>query len=100
MIFQSQALIQGDDVQQVNFSATISPRTAEQPVLIESFGCQEGQAISLELATALLQKLNELVKLPYLRWEGITFRIQELSVSKRELMVQIDARVKELPQIK
>jgi hypothetical protein len=41
-------------------------KRSEQSLLLESFSCTPNQGISLELAIAVLQKIKELLNLPYL----------------------------------
>lgn len=83
--------------QAIAFTAVISPRTRSQPLLLEAFQCTDGQGISLELAIALMHKAKELVNLPFLDWEGMTFRIKELEVQQGKLTVQTEAYVRQIP---
>lgn len=83
---------------EIGFVATILVKTDEQPLLMEGFNCTPpGQGISLELAIAFMQKLKELLNLPYLELEGMALRVQDVDVEKGKLTLHTDARVKQIP---
>ena len=83
---------------QVGFNAVIRPRTTQQPILIESFECQDGQNISLELAVALLEKMKQLTQSPFIELEKIALRVKELAVEPGKLTLFTEAHVREIPQ--
>lgn len=85
--------------QTIGFTAVICPRTHSQPLLLEAFQCNDGQGISLEFAIALMHKAKELVNLPFFEWEGMAFRIKELEVQERKLIVQTEAYVRQIPDL-
>lgn len=82
---------------QISFIATILVKRSTQPLLLESFSCTPNEGISLELAIALMQKLKELLSLPYLELEGMALRVQDVDVQKGSLTLHSEARVKQIP---
>jgi LmeA-like phospholipid-binding len=94
----SALLAEMGNTRQVGFSAVIRPRTPQQPILIESFECQDGQNISLELAVALLGKMQQLTRSPFIELEKIALRVKELAVETGKLTLYTEAQVREIPQ--
>ncbi|HEY9736548.1 MAG TPA: DUF2993 domain-containing protein, partial [Trichocoleus sp.] len=58
--------------QQVQFQGSLRPRTNEHSVLLEEFAFGVGQALSLDLLAALVEKLKHLIDSPYLTIDGMT----------------------------
>lgn len=87
------------NTQQLGFTASFFPRTHEHPVLLEEFRCTPGKGISVELTAAFMQKLKEVVNLPYFQVEGMKIRIQELSVQEGSLTLIAEARVYQMPSV-
>lgn len=83
---------------EIGFNAVIRPRTQKQPVLVDSFKCNDGQSISLELAVALLGKMKQLTQLPFIELEKMALRIKELEVNPGKLTLYTEAHVREIPQ--
>ncbi|MBW4664987.1 MAG: DUF2993 domain-containing protein [Chroococcus sp. CMT-3BRIN-NPC107] len=83
---------------QLGFNAVIRPRTRQQPILVESFKCKDGQNISLELAVALLEKMKELTHLPFIELEKMALRIKELEVNPGKMTLYTEAHVREIPE--
>lgn len=81
----------------VSFTTTILPRTETQPVLVESFQCQPGQAVSLEFAIALLQRFKQLLSQPSLEFAGVTFQVKCLQVEAGSLSIETEAQVSQIP---
>ena len=81
----------------LGFNAVIRLRTGNMPILIESFLCQNGQNISLELAVALLEKMKQLTQLPFIELEKMAIRIKELEVHPGKLTLYTEAHVSEIP---
>lgn len=85
------------ETKQMSFIATILVKTSKQSLLLESFSCTPNQGISLELAIAFLQKLKELLNLPYLELDGMALRVKDVDVQKGSLTLHSEARVKQIP---
>ena len=83
---------------EIGFNAVIRPRTQKQPVLVDSFKCNDGQSISLDLAVALLEKMKQLTQLPFIELEKMALRIKELEVNPGKLTLYTEAHVREIPQ--
>ena len=81
----------------LGFNAIIRPRTGNMPILIESFSCQDGQNISLELAVAFLEKMKQLTQLPFIELEKMAIRIKELEVHPGKLTLYTEAHVSKIP---
>lgn len=99
MIFTVDALLHDEigKTKQIGFTAVMLVKTGEQPLLMEGFNCTPGQGISLELAIAFMQKLRELVNLPYYEIEGMALRVKDVDVQKGSLTLHTEAHVTQLP---
>ena len=86
-----------DNTQQIGFSAVALPRTDKHPVLLEEFRCTPGTGISLGLTLALMQKVKELMNLPYFEFPELAFCIKELDVQEGTMTLIIEAHVYEIP---
>ncbi|KAB8330094.1 DUF2993 domain-containing protein [Scytonema tolypothrichoides VB-61278] len=83
----------------ISFTAQVCPRTQDKPIMLESFQCTEGEGISLEVVAALIQKVKELVNLPYYEYDKTVFRIRNMDVEKSKITLLVDARLKEIPSL-
>jgi LmeA-like phospholipid-binding len=83
--------------QQVRFKSVIYPRTNDHNVLMEKFSLEEGQAISLDILVAFMEKLKELINSPYLKFNGTTFRITEMNVQKESISFEVEAHTAQIP---
>lgn len=81
----------------IGFTATLLPRTHERPVLLEEFCCTPGKGVSIAFLIALMQKMRELINLPYIEVSGMALRIKELDVQAGSLTLIAEARVYQLP---
>jgi hypothetical protein len=89
----------GDQTQRVRFTGTLYPRTEHHSVLLEQFHCHDGHSVSLELVTALLKKVTELINLPYFEQEGMAYRIKTMEVEPGQMTVQVEARLQQIPDL-
>ncbi|HEY9600157.1 MAG TPA: DUF2993 domain-containing protein [Allocoleopsis sp.] len=87
------------NTRQVGFNAAFRPRTHSQPVMLEEFNCSEGEGISLELTVALMNKVRELMNLPYFEIEGVALRVKQLDVHEGSLTLHTEAYVRQLPEL-
>ncbi len=98
MVFKGTTVLHEiDKTQQVDFTNTFRPRTTKRPVLLESFQCMDGQSMSLEVAVAFMEKIKELVNLPYFEVEQMTFRIQNMEVKAGSITLQLKVNVRQIP---
>ncbi|MCC5629595.1 DUF2993 domain-containing protein [Nostoc sphaeroides] len=81
------------------YTALLRPRTSSQPAMLESFNCTEGEGISIELVTALMQKAKELMNLPYLKWEDMAFSIKDIKVETGSLVLLVETQMKQIPSL-
>ncbi|MBW4675416.1 MAG: DUF2993 domain-containing protein [Desmonostoc geniculatum HA4340-LM1] len=79
------------------YTAIARPRTHSQPAMLESFKCTEGDGISIELITPLIHKAKELMSIPYFKWNDMIFSIKELQVEIGNLILMVEAQVKQIP---
>ncbi|MDZ8109808.1 MAG: DUF2993 domain-containing protein [Nostoc sp. DedQUE12a] len=79
------------------FTAIARPRTHSQPVMLESFNCTKGEGVSIEFITALMHKAKELISIPYFKWNDIVFSIKDLKVEIGNLILMVEAQVKQIP---
>ena len=81
----------------LSFTAVVRPRTWHQPIMLESFNCTKGEGISLETVVALVQKVKELVNLPYFEFDDMALRVKSMEVQKGKLILLADAQVTQIP---
>ncbi|MBW4565107.1 MAG: DUF2993 domain-containing protein [Mojavia pulchra JT2-VF2] len=81
----------------LGFTAIIRPPLHPQPLLLESFNCTEGEGLSIETITALMQKLKELQNLPYFEWDNTLLRIKDMQVQKENLILLVEVNMKQIP---
>jgi hypothetical protein len=84
---------------QVGFEAVIVPCNGSLPMLIESFGCQPGQGLTLEFTIALMQKFKELLSLPRLEIAGMAVRLNRVDVQAGSLTIESEAHVHQIPSL-
>jgi LmeA-like phospholipid-binding len=85
------------NIDTIGLTALFSPRKGDKPILMEKFYCKEGNGISFNVVLALLQKVKELINLPYLDFEDMALRVKEMEVEKGQISLLIDLRVKHVP---
>ncbi len=90
-------LERSNNTSNLEFIAVIRPRTQIQPIMLESFVCSEGQAVSFDIVVALINKVEELVNLAYLELDDIALRIQEMAVHKGSMMLITQAYIRQIP---
>jgi hypothetical protein len=81
----------------LGYTAIARPRTHSQPAMLESFNCTEGEGISIEVVTAFMQKVKQLMNIPYFKWEHTAFTIKEIEVQKGNLILMIEVQMKQMP---
>ncbi|BAZ82806.1 DUF2993 domain-containing protein [Sphaerospermopsis kisseleviana CS-549] len=81
----------------LGYHAIAHPRTQTKPAMLESFRCTQGEGIRIELITAAMQKVKEILNLPYFEWEDMIFYIRDMQVKKGQLILMLAAHVKQLP---
>lgn len=98
MEFRGKVLLKGkENTRPLGFTAIARPRTHSEPAMLESFNCTEGEGVSIEFVTALMHKAKELMNIPYFKWDDMVFRIEELEVETGNLILLIEAKVKQIP---
>jgi len=99
MVFNVQTMLHNEigKTRPIRFTATMLVKTGEQSLLMEGFNCTPNQGISVELAIAFLQKLKELVNLPYIELEGMALRVKDVDVQKGSLTLHAQAHVRQIP---
>ncbi len=98
MVFNGTTLLhQMGNTRHLGFTSAFRPRTLSQPVMLESIHCTEGGGISLELTLALMNKISELVNLPYFDLEVMALQINDLEVHQGSLTLHAAAHVRQLP---
>jgi hypothetical protein len=97
MAFTGKVLIQEkEQTYSIGFTSMLRPRTRQSPIILESFQCTQGNGISLDIIAALIQKAKELVNLPYFEFDDIILRIKEIEVQKGNLILLVEAQVKQI----
>lgn len=99
MVFNAKTLLHDEigQTKQIGFTATMLVKTGKQSLLMEGFNCTPDQGVSLELAIAFMNKLKELVNLPYYELEEMALRVKDVEVHKGSLTLLADAHVKQIP---
>jgi hypothetical protein len=99
MVFNAKAILHDEigKTKSIGFAATILVKTGAQSLLMEGFNCSPNQGISLELAITFIQKIKELVNLPYIELETMALRVKDVDVQKGSLTLHTEAHVSQLP---
>jgi hypothetical protein len=82
----------------LSFTAIACPRTQNKPIMLENFTCTEGDGISLPIVVALMNRVKELVELPYFQLEDMAFRIRSMDVQKGRIILLLDALLRKIPE--
>jgi len=101
MVFDAQTLLHNEagETEQISFHAVLLVKTGKQPLLMEGFSCSPSQGISIELALAFMQKLKELVNLPYYELDGMALRVRDVEVQQGRLTLHADAHISQIPEV-
>ncbi|MBK1990626.1 DUF2993 domain-containing protein [Sphaerospermopsis aphanizomenoides BCCUSP55] len=86
-----------EDTHILGYHTIAYPRTNTKPPMLQSFHCTQGEGIKIELIAAAMQKVKEIINLPSYEWENMIFSIKEMEVQKDNLILIIEAHVKQLP---
>ena len=98
MVFSGKILLEEkNDSRSLSFTAGARPRSQQQPIILESFQITEGEGISLETATSLMQMVKELCSLPYFEFEDMALRLKNMQVQTGKLTLLVEASVKQIP---
>jgi 3-polyprenyl-4-hydroxybenzoate decarboxylase len=81
----------------IGFNTLLLPQTDSHPIMLKRFNCTEGEGISLEFILSFIQKVKELVNLPYLQWEDIKFRIKNMHIQDKSLILLVEANLNQVP---
>ncbi|MDV2990734.1 MAG: hypothetical protein N4J56_000388 [Chroococcidiopsis sp. SAG 2025] len=99
MVFDGKVLLhEKGETQPLGFTATFRPRTQKQPVIVENFQCDRNEGISFAIALSLMEKVKQWMELPYFDLEGIALRVEEMTAQAGQLALQIQMRMKQIPQ--
>ncbi|MBD2435809.1 DUF2993 domain-containing protein [Nostoc sp. FACHB-110] len=82
----------------LGFNATILPRTQSSPIIFEKFTCTQGGGISLDLMVALMQRFQELSRLPYFQLEDMKISIKNMELQQKKVIFFIEAKVNQIPE--
>lgn len=85
------------DPRLLDYSLILIPRQPSQTPMVQSFHCTRGKGISVELIIACMEKVKELIKLPYFEWDDMVFNLKEMEVQKGHLLVVVEAHVRQIP---
>jgi hypothetical protein len=97
---QFQGLVQIKDkgnTHPLGFTARFQPRTHTNPIILESFDCHQGKGVNFEVVLALMQKVKELINLPYFTWDGTKFKVINMEVKQHNLILLIETQVRQIP---
>lgn len=103
IIFTVDTLLHNEigNTKQIGFTAVILVKTDEQPLLIEGFNCTFGQGVSLELISAFVRKLREMMNSSYFEFEleEMALCVKDIDVQKGSMTIHAEAHVKHLPSL-
>ncbi|MDZ7962411.1 MAG: DUF2993 domain-containing protein [Aulosira sp. DedQUE10] len=81
----------------LDFTARINPFMHSQPLLLESFNCTQGDGLSVNLMAALMQKVKEMMQLPYFEWQKMVLSIKDMKVNTDNIIMLVKAHLQEIP---
>jgi hypothetical protein len=85
------------ETQQIAFTATPRISANGQSVSLENVEYGDSEAVSPELAKALVEQTSELLNLSNFDLEGMTLRVKQLKVEAGKLTLQAEADVEQIP---
>lgn len=88
---------QTGEMQQVSFSTTPRVSPGGQGVFLEDVQYTQGEELSSELTSALVEKASKILNLSNFEMEGISLRIHQLNVEQGKLTLQAIATVTRFP---
>lgn len=88
---------QTGEMQQVSFSTTPRVSPGGQGVFLEDVQYTQGEELSPELTSALVEKASKILNLSNFEMEGISLRIHQLNVEQGKLTLQAIATVTRFP---
>ncbi|BBD61350.1 hypothetical protein NIES2109_41780 [Nostoc sp. HK-01] len=91
-------LQENDHSRLLGFSAKLRPRTLSRPIIFDSFTCTQGEGVSLDLMVSLMQRFQELSNLPYIQLEDMKFKIKNMELQNKNLILFIEATVNQIPE--
>lgn len=92
-------LEQGPEVQNIEFSGTLHPRSDRRPLLLEEFSCGRGQGLTLPFTIALMKTIQDWLNQPYWEVEGTAVQVKKLEIEGDRLIVEMTARVRQIPSL-
>ena len=87
-----------DETKQVSFTTVPRLNAGGERISLEEVQYAEGQEVSPELTTALLERASELLDLRNFQLEGMSLRLNGLDVQKGKLTLQAKANVEQFPE--
>jgi hypothetical protein len=97
VVFSSNIRVsQANKTQQTRFTGVIYPRTDDHDVLMEKFFLEDGQAISLNILVAFMEKLKELIDAPYINYNGAKLTIKKMNVMKGTISLEVEAKIEQI----
>ena len=85
--------------QPLGFTGTLRLRSMKQPLLLESFHCNQGEGISLELAFTVIKQVREWLNLPFFELEEMALHLTDVEVLSGSITVHAQAYVRQLPDL-
>jgi hypothetical protein len=94
-------ILMTENVQSHNleYTAIIKPPLHASNTSFKDFRCLQEKGISLDLITALMQKIKELINLSYFQWHDIGLLIKDITIAEKKLILIVEAIVKQIPPI-
>lgn len=86
------------ETKQVSFTTLPRLNAGGEKISLEEVEYADGQEVSLELTTALLDRATELLDLRNFQLEGMSLRLKGLDVQKGKLTLQAKANVEQFPE--
>jgi hypothetical protein len=95
---RGQVLIKESDKQHLlEYIAMIKSPVNARNTSFKSFHCIEGGGIALDLIARVMQKFKALLNTNYFEWEEMAFSIKDMSVDNGNLILLVEATVKQIP---
>uniref|UniRef100_B8HKE6 DUF2993 domain-containing protein n=1 Tax=Cyanothece sp. (strain PCC 7425 / ATCC 29141) TaxID=395961 RepID=B8HKE6_CYAP4 len=91
-------LIDTEEIRRIKLTAIPCIREQGQRISFEEILMVEGEGLSLEMATNLLEEVMVLLDLRNFELEGIDLNLQQLEPQEGELHLQAEAKIEQFPQ--
>ena len=88
-----------ENTQKMAFTSIVCPRTATQPIRLETFCSTPNDGQSIPFMIALMQWMDDLTAQPSLEVAGMALQVKTLWIENKELTTEIEIHASQIPDL-